>query len=431
MAVNIRHALTYKYLETMKAVFISTFFIIAFTSQLTAQQKCSSYSYQQEQLKDNPSLMNRIQAIEIFTKQQLDNIITSRTEGTVIKIPVVVHILYHTPAEKINDAQVVSQIDALNKYFRRRNADTMNTPVHFRQLAADCEIEFQLAKSDPRKRSTSGIVRKYTPIAKWKADDMMKFSSQMGDDAWDAKSYLNIWVCNLEKFAGYASMPGDDEKKDGLVISYSAFGTGSATSGYDMGKTAVHEAGHWLNLKHLWGDENCGDDGVSDTPKQASYTIGCPTTVRMTCSNGPYGDMYMNYMDFTSDACINMFTLGQKGRMRSLFAANGPRNSLLISKGLDAPLIFESPLPQEDPKWLHPQLYPNPASNEISLDLAYDLRWLGKTIFVTNLQGQNIMNVSITSKNMKIDISRLQAGMYFIAAKKDDGESMKQKFIKF
>ncbi len=413
----------------MRVGLIILLFTLSFTSQLTAQQRCSSTSYLQEELNKNPSLAERMHAIEAFTKQQIESRTTSRTEATIIKIPVVVHILYHTAAEKISDAQVATQIEALNKYFRRKNSDTTNTPAYFRQLAADCEIEFQLATSDPRKRSTSGIVRKYTPITKWKADDLMKFSSSMGDDAWDAKSYLNIWVCSLDKFAGYATIPGGEESKDGLVISYAAFGT-SGTSGYDLGKTAVHEAGHWLNLKHLWGDENCGDDGVSDTPKQASYTIGCPSTVRITCGNGPYGDMYMNYMDFTNDRCINMFTQGQKDRMRALFASGAARSSILLSKGLSTPLIFESPLPETDPKWLQPKLYPNPATNEINLDLSYDIRWMGKTIFVTNLQGQNVMNVIITSKKMKIDISRLQAGLYFIAAKKDDGESIKQRVIK-
>jgi hypothetical protein len=414
----------------MKGGLIITFFVLAIASQLTAQQRCSSSAYLQEQLKSNSLLAEKIAAIEAFTNLQSENSAMNRTENTVIKIPVVIHNLYHTQAEKISDAQVAGQIAALNKYFRRTNSDTMSTPVYFRQLAADCEIEFQLAISDPRRRSTNGIIRKYTPITQWKADDKMKFSSTMGDDAWDSKSYLNIWVCNLDKFAGYATMPGGDESKDGLVISYSAFSTGNGASGYNMGKTAVHETGHWLNLKHLWGDDYCGDDGVSDTPKQASYTIGCPATVRITCGNGPYGDMYMNFMDLTNDNCINMFTQGQKARMRALFASGAARNSILLSKGLSSPLIFESPLPEEDPKWLHPQLFPNPASKEINLDLAYDSRWIGKTIFVTNLQGQNVMYVTVTSKNIKIDISRLQSGMYFLAAKKDDGESMKMRFMK-
>ena len=415
----------------MKAKLIIALFTFASISQLSAQQRCSSAAYQQEELKNNPAQVKILQTIEAFTNEQLKNrTATSRTEETIIRIPVVVHVLYHTQDEKISDARIISQIEALNKYFRRRNGDTMNTPVYFRQLAADCEIEFQLAISDPRKRSTTGIIRKYTPITKWKTDDQMKFSSSMGDDAWDTKSYLNIWVCSLDRFAGYSTIPGGDETKDGVVISNSAFGTANGAAGYDMGKTAVHEVGHWLNLKHLWGDENCGDDGVSDTPKQATYTVGCPTTTRITCGNNPYGDMYMNYMDYTNDACINMFTQGQKARMRALFANGAVRSSILSSNGLSTPQTFESPLPTEDPKWLHPQLYPNPAINEVNLDLTYDTRWIGKTIFVTNLQGQNVMNVLITSKNSKINLSRLQAGIYFIAAKKDDGESIKERFIK-
>jgi len=413
----------------MKVGLIITLLTITVITQLSAQQKCVTSDYQQEQLRNNPLLRDKVNAIEAFTNQQKQNRTAGRIEQTIIKIPVVVHILYHTPEEKVSDEKVAIQIDALNKYFRRRNTDTTNTPAYFRALAADCEIEFQLAVSDPRRRSTSGIIRKYTPITKWKADDMVKFSASMGDDAWDAKSYLNIWVCNLDKFAGYATMPGGEDSKDGLVISYNAFG-GSGTSGYDQGKTAVHEIGHWLNLKHIWGDEYCGDDGVDDTPKQASYTIGCPNTVRITCGNGPYGDMYMNYMDLTNDICINMFTEGQKARMRALFNVGGARNSILSSKGLNPPLIAESPLPTEDPTWLHPQLYPNPATNQLNLDLAYDIRWIGKTIFVTNMQGQTVMNVIITSKNQQINISTLPAGMYLLAAKKDDGESMKMRFIK-
>ncbi|MBL7749402.1 MAG: T9SS type A sorting domain-containing protein [Chitinophagaceae bacterium] len=404
---------------------------LAFTVQLFSQEPCNSFSYQQAELAKDPVLSARIRSVENFIQQQSASRVTSRLDGVVIKIPVVVHILYHSPQEKITDAQVVSQIAALNKYFRRRNTDTASAPTHFRALAADCEIEFHLATSDPRRRSTSGITRKYTPVTKWGADDKMKFAAEMGADAWDTKSYLNIWVCNLDKFAGYATLPGTDEKKDGLVINYTAFGTNNGSSVFSLGKTAVHEAGHWLNLRHLWGDEYCGDDGVNDTPKQASYTSGCPSVVRITCGNGPHGDMYMNYMDFTNESCTNMFTEGQKARMRALFENGGPRQSLLSSKGLDLPLFSSIPLPEEpDPKWLRPNLYPNPASTELMLDLSYDIRWIGKTIFVTNMQGQLVMNVSISSKNQRIDVSRLQAGVYFIAAKKDDGESMKLKFVK-
>lgn len=414
----------------MKANLFIFLLTLALTGRLAAQQKCSSAEYLQNALNSDPSLRQRVADIEAFSGAVQEQRIHSSIQDNVIKIPVVVHVLYHNPEEKLSDARINGQIEALNKYFRRRNNDTTNTPAYFRQLAADCEIEFQLATQDPRGRSTSGIIRKYTPITKWKNDDKMKFSSEMGDDAWDARSYLNIWVCNLDRFAGYATVPGAALNIDGVVIGHTAFGTSGANTAYDLGKTAVHEIGHWLNLKHIWGDANCGDDGVADTPKQASYTVGCPSTVRITCGNGPYGDMYMNYMDYTNDACINMFTQGQKARMRTLFATGGARRSLLSSKGLNPPLIQESPLPEDEPRWLQVKLYPNPAVSELILDLSYDARWIGKNLFVTNLHGQNVMNLIVTSKKQSINVAQLPPGIYFIAAKKDDGESIKQRFIK-
>lgn len=416
----------------MKAGFFLTFFFTLLTVQLTAQKNCNSYSYQQHVLQNDPSLVSQIQRIEDFIRLQLADPnpeTLNRTTGMVIRIPVVFHILYHYPTEKISDAKVLSQLEALNRCFRRTNADSVNTPAVFKPLAADCEIEFALAQSDPQRRSTSGIIRKYTPITSWTGEDKMKFTAEMGDDAWDTKNYLNIWVCNLDRLAGYASFPGGPANNDGIVLDFDVFGTSTSTH-YGMGKTAVHEAGHWLGLKHLWGDALCGDDGVDDTPKQAGYTPGCPTSARITCNNGPNGDMYMNYMDFTSDACMNLFTQGQKARMRALFIAGGARYELLSSKGFDPPLFFDAPLAVEDPKWLHPQLYPNPATTRMTLDLNYDPRWVGKMIRITNIQGQTVMNLTITSKNQGIDISRLQPGLYFLAAKKDDGESIMQRFIK-
>jgi hypothetical protein len=419
---------------TMKAGLIFIFIFLIFINQLTAQRKCSTVIYQQEEIRNNPSLAGKVDAIETFTRQQIattNNSILRRNQENIIKIPIVVHILYHQPSENISDEQVFSQIAALNRDFRRKSADTANTPAVFKSLAADCEIEFQLATSDPKRKSTNGIIHKYTPIVYWQADDKMKFSVEMGDNAWDAKSYLNIWVCNLEQVAGYSSIPGGPDNKDGVVIGFPVFGTIGTMSGFDMGKTAVHEVGHWLNLKHTWGDTDCGDDLVDDTPKQRDYNQGCPSGVRISCSNGPNGDMYMNYMDFVNDACMNLFTKGQKERMRALFIPGGIRNAILSSTGLSQPLILETLLPDEPPKWLHPQLYPNPATTEMTLDIAYDIRWLSKMINVTNLQGQIVMQMTITSKNQKIDIRKLPPGMYFMNAKKEDGDFIRQKFIKF
>lgn len=414
----------------MKAAFIIIFCILTYTPRLGAQKNCTAHSYQQQRINENSSLAEKVSIIESFVRQQTANNVLGRIEELTIRIPVVIHNLYHHPSEKLTDAQVNSQIAALNACFRRRNADTTRTPAYFRPLAADCNIEFYLAISDPKRRATTGIIRKYTPVKSWEADDKMKFSAEMGNDAWDPGSYLNIWVCNLNRVAGYASVPGDIPAKDGIVIGLGAFGTINTLSGYDMGKTAVHEIGHWLGLKHLWGDQYCGDDGVDDTPRQAGFNIECPNVINITCGNGPNGDMYMNYMDLTSDGCMNLFTQGQKARMRALFDPGGPRHSLLFSNGLTPPLISEIPIPEEDPKWLQSQLYPNPAGNFITIDLSYDSRWIGKTIKVINLQGQAVMVVPITAKIQRIDISILQSGVYVLAAKKEDNESLKLKFVK-
>jgi Pregnancy-associated plasma protein-A/Secretion system C-terminal sorting domain len=418
---------------TMRTYFILIGILIFSFGQLAAQRACSSADYLQNELRTNPSLAGQVTRIETFIKQQIATAqiinASARVQTFTIKIPVVVHILYHLPGENVSDQEVFSQIDMLNKCFRRKNADSVNTPAVFKSRAADCEIEFQLAISDPKRKNTTGIIRKYTPIAYWQADDQMKFSAQMGDDAWDANNYLNIWVGNIRKVAGYSSVPGGPADKDGVVIDYTVFGTNSS-SGYEMGKTAVHEVGHWLGLKHIWGDAFCGDDLVDDTPKQGDYTVGCPSGIRTSCGNTATGDMYMNYMDYTNDACINLFTEGQKTRMRTLFAPGGARYSILSSYGLSLPLIVESPLPEESPKWLHPQIYPNPATNELILDVAYDVRWVGKIISVTNVNGQQVMQLSITSRIQKIDISKIRPGLYFISAKKEDGSYIKQKFIK-
>ena len=140
--------------------------------------------------------------------------------------------------------------------------------------------------------------------------------------------------------------------------------------------------------------------------------------------------MYMNYMDLTLDACTNLFTEGQKERMWTTFEIGGGRNSILTSYGLEPPLIDELPVYDEVPAWFEPRLYPNPAKEEMTLDLSYDTRWIGKTITMINTQGQIIKTVSIDSKTVKIDVRSLRPGLYFLSGKKDDGSVIKQKFIK-
>lgn len=419
----------------MRLLFLGTLFIVAINGQLAAQNACLSTEYRDKQLQNTPTLAFKLEEVESFIQKKLaekstSTLSTARGNGPAkLTIPVVVHIIYHKDDENINDERVYNQIAVLNDCFRRLNSDTVNTPARFRALAADCEIEFELAKSDPRKRATTGIVRKYSPVTQWDADDNIKYSAQTGDDAWDSRYYLNIWVCNLRHASGYSSFPGGPAEKDGIVLSYNVFGT-NGNAGYEGGKTAVHETGHWLGLRHIWGDSYCGDDWVNDTPKQGNFTTGCPSGIRISCSNGPDGDMYMNYMDISSDACTNLFTKGQKERMLALFTQGGARNTLLTSTGLNPPVYSEIPAPDDEPRWFHPQLYPNPAISEIMLDVAYDIRWIGKTVNISNAQGIVVMQVTINNKLQKIELNKLSPGIYFISAKKEDGATIKQKFIK-
>lgn len=401
-----------------------------------AQHNCSSHEYVQQLLKSDPTIAERVSAIEQFTHRITNQtVVVNDHPGTnatqpVITIPVVVHVVYHYPEENIPDSRIKDQIEILNRDFRRLNSDTSNIPSGFAGLSADTRIEFKLAISDPKGRATSGIVRQYSPLKKWAMDDKVKFDANLGSDAWDATQYLNIWVCNMDDLLGYASFPGTPAERDGVVINYKAFGAIGYFSQYNKGRTLVHEVGHWLNLRHIWGDSDCGDDLVGDTPPQRSYTPGCPTGVRVTCNNaGNGGDMYNNYMDFTSDACVNMFTFGQKQRMRILFEEGGARHSLLSSKGLDTPLLEEGSLPDNNPRWLHIKIYPNPANSNLIMNFQYDVRWVGKEVRVTDLSGRVVMRQTITQAIYTMNISHLAPGIYFVDGEKD-GEKMREKFVK-
>jgi len=402
--------------------------------QLFAQKRCSMEEYAKKQMSEDVSLKEQLEQVEIFTRERTNP--TGNTQRVVglpeiITIPVVFHVLYHTPDQNIGRASLELMISALNRDFNKKNADTSNIPSVFKSYATSMGFEFKLATTDPKGAGTNGVVRKYTPIRSWMSDDKMKFSSSYGDDAWDSKSYLNIWICNMQDVLGYSTLPGMDPKKDGIVLSFEDVsvprGTTPAVNDF---RTIVHEAGHWLNLYHIWGEGYCGDDRVDDTPKQGSYTPGCPSGTRVTCSNGPVGDMYMNFMDFTDDVCMNMFTKGQRKRARILFEAGGPRNSILYSKGLNTPPVVQgAQLPDFYPKWLHVQVYPNPAATTIKIYYEYDDRWIGKKMKIVDMSGRVVLTKIISSKIETVDVSRLTAGVYFIHSENEE-EKLHTKFIK-
>lgn len=304
-------------------------FVIGF-GPLKAQQprSCATMENQERLEKMYPEIKANQAAIEEQTlNYSLNN---AKTGAATVNIPVVVHVVYNTTAQNISDAQIISQMDVLNEDFRKMNADKVKVPAAFSSVAADCNITFCLAKKDPNGNSTTGIIRKYTSTTSF-IDDKVKSSTTGGSTAWPSSKYLNIWVCNLgDGLLGYAQFPGGPAATDGVVMLYTAFGrVGNVAAPYNKGRTATHEVGHWLNLRHIWGDANCGNDYVNDTPTQQTSNYGCPSYPHVTCSNS--GDMSMNYMDYVNDACMYMFTSGQSSRMNALFASTGARYSLKSS----------------------------------------------------------------------------------------------------
>ena len=290
------------------------------------ERQCASYEVLQQQLKDDPTLQNRMDEIEAFTARYMQNPAAYRllTDGS-MEVPVVVNVLYANAAQNISDAQIQSQIDVLNEDFAGTNADVNNTTTYQTAKAGNTKIKFVL----------QATIRKSTTVTSWGTNDAMKKSSQGGIDPTTPATTLNLWSCNIGNgILGYAQFPGGPLATDGVVVLYSAFGSrakhpaGTYTSAYDLGRTATHEVGHYFNLRHIWGDRRCGDDLVGDTPAHDGANYGCPAAgTRSKCTGKPI-EMTMNYMDYTDDLCMYMFTFNQASRMQATYAVGGPRASL-------------------------------------------------------------------------------------------------------
>ncbi len=311
-----------------KLILITSALFLMCTSHLIGQRNCGSMDHLHQQIQDNPEIQKNLDQLEEFTKGfSLDK----ELNGAVLTIPVVVHVVYNTTTQNISQSQIDSQIDVLTEDFRRLNADASNTPNDFIGVAADSDIEFCLVE----------VTRTATSVSSFGTNNSVKFNSSGGKDVDSPSQKLNIWVCNIGGgILGYAQFPGGAASTDGVVIDYRYFGTnGTATAPFDLGRTGTHEVGHWLNLRHIWGDGNCRvDDQVSDTPPAGgpNYT-GSPCNYPGPNSCSPRGnnggpdfpDMFQNYMDYSDDGCMNLFTTGQKTRMWA--AINNSRSGLLSS----------------------------------------------------------------------------------------------------
>jgi len=417
-----------KTLNTSLAVVLTLF-----SMTLAAQSnKCATMKILEQRIKKDPAIQVRMEQSEIATQKWISANGKTKNAKMLVSIPVVVHVIYNNATQNISTAQIQSQIDILNDDFGLFNSDSLDETHPFWQFTADTQIEFCLASSDPDGNATSGITRTYTDSLSFIGDGNEKFTASGGIDNWDPTEYLNIWVCDLSASGGtlgYAAFPSDlalNPNEDGVVINYTAFGDmGTAVAPNDLGRTATHEVGHWLNLRHIWGDEICGDDFVADTEVAEDENFGCPNfpfNANSTCGSGVDGEMYMNYMDYVDDYCMVMFTAGQATRMQS--ALNGDRSSLLTSSGCDNTsglndILLENTF----------TIYPNPNNGNFIVNSQLKATE-NVNISLYNLLGAKIQEFNnVKSYPFQINVTDLPNGSYFVKFNSGKNTITKKVFI--
>ena len=325
-----------------------------------------------------------------------------------VTIPVVVHVLSRTDEQRVSVQQIQDQIQVLSADFRRQNADTLQTPPAFQELAADTEIEFCLAVRGPQGEAVNGINLLTTEEVEIGITDRFYQTREGGQDTWDAGQYLNIWVCEILEdgsIAGFSSLPGEEDDWDGVVIDYRYFGLDSMLYPHHLGRTLTHEVGHWLGLNHTWGDEdNCTvDDGVEDTPRQEQAYSDCPQGDHFSCGSQ---DMYMNFMDLVNDECMNLFTIGQKMRMHQTI--DQYRSTIRSSPGCQ---LMTSAHISAAQTWIH--VHPNPARDYVQVECQVsEICESGLRIALYDLNGQ----VHCESSSGLVDVRDLPRGLYLLKA---------------
>ena len=397
-------------------------------------EKCYSHHAIEYQESITPGYKAQVDAVFENAKQWSANNLEKSTG--VHTIPVVVHIVYNTPQQNLPDSVILDQIAVLNADYNRMNADTVNLRSIFNPIAGNPQIEFKLAEIDPLGNPTTGITRTstnletfgHTSVAFGTMDSLerVKSTANGGIDPWDQNRYLNIWVCNMSinvfgtwvtALLGYATPPaglpnwppgGVGGLGDGVVIQFEAFGSNNpnpldAGGGpIDvLGRTTIHEVGHYLGLRHIWGDGDCtAQDGIDDTPNaDAQSNQDCDTTLN-TCTDNILGmdlpNMVENYMDYSAETCQNSFTQGQADLMLGV----------LENERFD--LVHNNPAAglaeNEAITW---SLYPNPANDELTIESANEI----SEVQIIDLSGNVISHVDYTTQ---INISALSSGMYIV-----------------
>lgn len=411
--------------------------------------------------KIDPGFRERYEAT--FVQSQQEGAAARATNGQVYYIPVVFHVIYKTNEQNLHDSVLVNQLEVLNNAFRKRHSDTADLRSIFKPLSADAEIEFYLANVDPDGHPTTGIKRILTNRDNWgnlmdliNGDyawlEDIKTTASGGSDPWPTSRYLNIWIADMTDpslglpfILGLATPPVNPLPsnwppgsvppiKDGVVLQYHIVGNNNPSisnisflSIGTAGRTAVHEVGHYLGLRHIWGDpypgQECtalGDDGIADTPDQASETdmsLSCPSPSFNTCTVGPNDlpDMWENYMDYSRDNCQRLFTWGQAAHMRSILSN---QRSVLVSNPTSLPEVY-TPLPDFD-------LFPQPASATVSIRSREAI----KKVSLHHITGALIKSWSGSEAHQSAyDIRGVAPGNYMITVQTVNGSKTKRLIV--
>jgi Pregnancy-associated plasma protein-A/Secretion system C-terminal sorting domain len=436
-----------------KIILISlVFFKLNYLAQTNESQsplirKCASP-------KVNPTYEEAFQ--EILKKHE--RFASSKSAATVYNIPVIFHIIHSGEAAgtgaNISQAQITSQLSILNAAFRKTNSDltTYVTQPSFLNYAADVEINFCAAKVDPSGVNLlePGIDRIEVSTKGWAilpyTVSYIESTIKPGS-SWNPNKYFNVWVLSFggadASTLGYAQFPtvsgsvgsvadmaglGGAANTDGVVIGYSYFGATPFGAPYNKGKTLVHETGHWLGLWHIWGDDGVactGSDFVTDTPNQADENYTCPSSngaVSADACAGSSGAMYQNYMDYSDDKCLVMFTLGQKIRMQAVMANCVRRASLNSSNVCTAVGI------QENAYDVQMNIWPNPTNDELSIEVSL-IEVQDYMISIVNTLGQSIKEDEVIQSNigkLRVNLSGVNPGLYFVVLKSKSGSVVKR-----
>ncbi|MCA6365389.1 MAG: T9SS type A sorting domain-containing protein [Bacteroidetes bacterium] len=401
--------------------FLTIAIVLAFSTAAFAQQpaiRChtNEFAAQHTDVQTQQNYADAENRITRWLEQHPD---AGNTRTTIV-IPVIFHVVYNNAQGNVAPLRLIEQLDVLNEDFGGYNSDYGNTPAVWQPISGNTDIQFCLAHVNPQGGWTNGYEYYQTNASLCTFSNI--FTTAPG---WNPNNYLNIWVvqCN-NSVLGFAAPPGSPATEDGVVIMHNYIGQTGASAPYDLGRTATHEVGHWLGLQHIWGDDGgacTGTDNVADTPNQADNTFGCQavnTVLTDACSPAAPGIMWMNYMDYSDDACMYMFTQGQKARMWATI--NSVRAGLLTST-----VCQITGTSQQDLQPM-PALFPNPAQQTAAIEIPQGYGDV-LSIDMYTASGQLVWQQNqpaLNEQRIMLDLSTFETGVYFIRLRTAGGNTV-------